>query len=115
MAVADSAQRLNAVTVNLLPGQDVLTVHNMRAKFEALMRGLGCGFLPEPMARAQLAAGRLVQKPTARKAPLAQLHYGWRAEHGALGLGLALQWWLGQLESPATRSALLERHTGLFP
>ena len=115
VAVADSAQRLHAVTVNLLPGQDVLTVHNMRAKLEALMRGLGCGFLPEPMARAQLEAGRLVLKPTARKAPLAQLHYGWRAERGALGLGLALQWWLDQLQSPATRAALLQRHGGLLP
>ena len=27
--------------------------------------------------------------------------------------GLALQWWLQQLESPATRAALLVRHCGL--
>jgi len=26
--------------------------------------------------------------------------------------GLALQWWLQQLESPATRRALIERHAG---
>jgi hypothetical protein len=30
-------------------------------------------------------------------------------------LGLALRWWLSQLESPATRSALIERHSGLLP
>ena len=115
VAVADTAQRLTPVTVNLLPGQDVLTVPNMRTKLEALLRGLGCGYLPEPLARAQIEAGRLVRKDTARAAPLARLHYAWRAERSALGLGRALQWWLGQLESPTTRLALLERHAGLLP
>jgi molybdate transport repressor ModE-like protein len=118
VAVADTAQRLTPLSVNLLPGQDVLTVPSMRAKMEALMRGLGCGFLPEPMARAQLEAGRLVQKETARGIYVARLHYAWRAERsavGALGLGKALQWWLQQLESPTTRKALLERHAGLLP
>jgi hypothetical protein len=41
------------------------------------------------------------------------MHYAWRAERGGTaGLGLALQWWLKQLESPVTRQALLERHAG---
>ena len=115
VAVADTAQRMTPITVNLLPGQDVLTVPSMRSKLEALLRGLGCGFLPEPLARAQLEAGRLVRKETARASPLARLHYAWRAERGALGLGRALQWWLAQLESPVTRMALLERHAGLLP
>ena len=115
VAVADTAQRMTPVTVNLLPGQDVLTVSSMRAKLEALLRGLGCGYLPEPLARAQLEAGRLVRKDTARGNPLARLHYAWRAERGTQGLGRALQWWLGQLDSPTTRLALLERHAGLLP
>ena len=115
IAVADTAQRMNPVTVNLLPGQDVLTVPSMRAKLEALLRGLGAGFVPEPLARSQIEAGRLVLKQTARQAPLARLHYAWRAERGALGLGRALQWWLSQLESPTTRLALLERQAGLLP
>ena len=106
---------MTPVTVNLLAGQDVLTVSSMRAKLEALLRGLGCGYLPEALARAQVEAGRLVQKETARQTPVAQLHYAWRAERGALGLGRALQWWLAQLESPTTRKALLERHGGLLP
>ncbi len=115
VAVADSAQRLTPITVNLLPGQDVLTVPNMRAKIEALLRGLGCGFVPEPMARAQLEAGRLVRRSTARGEFVARMHYAWRAERGAAGLGRALQWWLGQLESPATRRALIERHAAPLP
>jgi len=113
VAVADTAQRLTPMTVNLLPGQDVLTVPNMRMKLEALLRCLGCGFIPEPLARPHLETGTLVQKETARAASPANLHYAWRAERGgALGLGRALQWWLAQLESPATRRALLERHAG---
>ena len=40
VAVADTAQRLTPLTVNLLPGQDVLTVPHMRAKLEAQLRGL---------------------------------------------------------------------------
>jgi DNA-binding transcriptional LysR family regulator len=115
VAVADTAQRLAPMTVNLLPGQDVLTVPNMRAKLEALLRGLGCGYLPEPWARAQIDAGRLVLKPTARAGHVARLFYAWRAERGPLGLGRALQWWLAQLDSPTTRHALIERHAGLLP
>ncbi|MBG6081310.1 DNA-binding transcriptional LysR family regulator [Rubrivivax gelatinosus] len=112
VAVADTAQRMAPVTVNLLPGQDVLTVSSMRTKLDALLRGLGCGFVPEPMARAHLDAGHLVARQTQRGGHTARLHYAWRAERGALGLGRALQWWLGQLESPTTRRALLERHAG---
>lgn len=113
VAVADTAQRLSPVTVNLLPGQDVLTVGSMRAKMEALLRGLGCGFLPEPMVRAHLENGHLVRKETARAAHAVQLHYAWRSERGgSAGLGRALQWWLERLGHDTTRRALLERHAG---
>ncbi len=113
VAVADSAQRMAPLTFNLLPGQDVLTVPTMRLKLEALLRGLGCGFLPEPLARPHLETGTLVSKTTARAALVGEMHYAWRADRaGPLGLGRALQWWLQQLESPTTRRALLERHAG---
>lgn len=116
VAVADTAQRMSPLTVNLLPGQDVLTVHSTEAKIEAIVRCMGCGFVPEPMARCHIDAGRLVVKPVARARREAALGYAWRCGTGPKGqrapLGLALQWWLGQLESPATRKALLERHAG---
>ena len=117
VAVADSAQRLSPLTVNLLPGQDVLTVSSMGDKIEALVRCMGCGFVPEPHARCHIEAGRLVVKPVQRSQQVGQLGYAWRtATTGGKGqrgtLGLALQWWLGQLESPTTRRAMLERHSG---
>ncbi len=117
IAVADSAQRLTRVTVNLLPGQDVLTVSDMRSKIDALLRSLGCGFVPEPMVRDHVAAGRLVVKRVQRDRIEGRFGYAWRtpvaARRGAAKKaqpGLALKWWLEQLESPTTRKALLERH-----
>ena len=117
IAVADSAQRLTRVTVNLLPGQDVLTVSDMRSKIDALLRSLGCGFVPEPMVRDHVAAGRLVVKRVQRDRIEGRFGYAWRtpvaARRGAATKaqpGLALKWWLEQLESPTTRKALLERH-----
>jgi len=115
VAVADTAQRMTPMTVNLLPGQDVLTVPSMRSKLEALLRGLGCGFVPELLARPHLERGCLVRKETARGSNTGTLHYAWRQDRGAAGLGRALQWWLGRLESPTTRLALIERQAGLLP
>ncbi len=110
VAVADSAQRLAPITVNLLPGQDVLTVPSLPAKLEAQLRGLGCGFLPEPLARAHVAAGRLVILRLQRAERAGRFCYAWRATSRRAHCGLALRWWLDQLESPTTRAALLERH-----
>ena len=113
VAVADSAHRLVPLTVNLLPGQEVLTVSDMQAKVEALARGVGCGFVPEPMARDCIAAGRLVVRQVERVLPLPPFGYAWRAPLGRGGnaeLGLALRWWLERLDSATTRRALLDRH-----
>jgi molybdate transport repressor ModE-like protein len=115
VAVADSAQRLAPMTVNLLPGQDVLTVPTIAIKLQALLRGLGCGYVPEPMARPHLEAGRLVARQTTAGTYQATMHYAWRAERGPLGLGKALKWWLDQLESPATQRALLDRQAARLP
>lgn len=115
VAVADSAERLAPITVNLLPGQDVLTVADMRSKIDAQLCGLGCGFVPEPLARADIAAGRLVVKAVQRTRPESRLGYAWRLPTPARAgrkppLGLALRWWLEQLDQARTRHALLQHH-----
>jgi DNA-binding transcriptional LysR family regulator len=114
VAVADSAQRLEPHTVNLLPGQDVFTVASTQAKVEAHLRCLGCGYLAEPIAREHIAAGRLVVKQTQHRPLPARFGYAWRSGNSAQ-TGLALRWWLEQLDSPTTRRALLERHSGPRP
>jgi len=112
VAVADSAQRLSPRTVNLLPGQEVLTVDRLAEKIELQRRGLGCGFVPLPQAQPLIDRGELVVKPTLRGPRAGRIGYAWRCPMGPKGTrrpprGLALQWWLEQLARPATRKALL--------
>lgn len=108
VAVADSAQG-SSVSLGLLAGQPVFTVGSMQAKLQAQLRGLGCGFLPEPLARPYLAAGQLVERQLARPGSSFRLHYAWNGTPQAQA-GRALQWWLAQLRSPTTRAALLQHH-----
>jgi DNA-binding transcriptional LysR family regulator len=112
VAVADSAQRLSPLTVNLLPGQDVFTVSSMAEKIDALERGMGCGHVPEAMVHEALRTKRLLARKTQRPARAAKLAYAWRCTIGSKGrkppAGLALQWWLQQLASAKTRRALLD-------
>src|SRR6187399_2815357 len=116
VAVADSARGLAPLTLNLLPGQDVLTVSDMVAKIDALARGVGCGFVPAAMAREAIDAGRLVVKTVQRAQPMARIGYAWRLPIRREGAsrkaepGLALRWWLDRLEGATTRHALLDRH-----
>lgn len=113
VAVADSAQRLSPLTVNLLPGQEVLTVASLADKIEAQRRGLGGGFVPLHLAQPLIDRGELVVKPTLRPPRLVGMAYAWRCSTGPEGqprppAGLALRWWLEQLGSAATRRALLD-------
>jgi DNA-binding transcriptional LysR family regulator len=127
VAVADSTVNAGAaMTVGLLGGQDVLTVSSMQAKLDAQLRGLGGGFLPEPLARPHLQAGRLVGLALARPPRIIRMGYAWReggpapapaaataADPAAVpsgrgpSQGRALRWWLERLSSPVTRDALL--------
>jgi DNA-binding transcriptional LysR family regulator len=113
VAVADSAQRLSPRTVNLLPGQEVLTVNSMADKIELQRRGLGSGFVPLHLAQPLLDRGELLRKATRRESLQARMGYAWRCAMGAKGerrppSGLALRWWLEQLGSATTRRALLD-------
>jgi DNA-binding transcriptional LysR family regulator len=108
VAVADSVQRGRGLTFGLLSGQDVFTVGSMQAKLDAQLRGLGGGNLPRCMANPYIETGRLE-----RSQRQVSIHYAWRGGKVSTQ-GRALQWWLQQLESPATRAALLEQHRGNF-
>ena len=109
VAVADSVQRGQGQTFGLLSGQDVFTVPTMQAKLDAQLRGMGGGNLPRCMADSYIETGRLVVKRTERAQRQVPLHYAWR-QGKTTTQGRTLQWWLQQLESPATRHALLEEH-----
>ena len=51
-------------------------------------------------------------KKTERGQRQVSVHYAWRGGKSNTS-GRALQWWLQQLESPATRAALLENHRSM--
>lgn len=111
VAAADSSRAGPSMTVNLVGGQDVLTVPTMQAKLAAQLHGLGGGFLPEPMARPYIEAGHLVERRTERVPPVATMHCAWRVRTAGQP-GRGMQWWLEQFEHEGTRRALLERHRG---
>ncbi len=110
VAVSDTTQRGGGMSVNILPGQDVLTVPTMQHKLEAQLRGLGAGFLPLPLAKPYIDAGRLVIKQVDRPTLVLRAAYAWRQPRHASEMGRALKWWLQHLSSSATREALLTHH-----
>ena len=89
IAVADSARKMPARTVGLLMGQDTLTVPSMQAKFDLQVAGLGFGFLPEPIARAAIAHGLLVEKQVEEARRPETFYVAWRSGED----GRALRWW----------------------
>ncbi len=112
IAVADTITRGRGMTIGLLGGQDVFTVATMKDKLDAQLRGLGSGYVPEHMAHAFIETGRLVVKQMDRPQRIVRVNYAWRSAARTTP-GRALAWWLSQLESPATRTALLEQHRGV--
>ena len=79
---------------------------DMPTKLDAQHRGLGVGFLPACLAQPYIDTGRLVVKQVDRAEQQVQSSYAWRKGNRAVQVR-ALQWWLDQLKTPVTRSALL--------
>jgi DNA-binding transcriptional LysR family regulator len=96
VVVADSARNMAPRTVGLLFGQDALTLPTMRLKYDFQVAGFGFGFLPEPSARAAIAAGRLVEKDIEDLRGHETFYIAYRVgEEGA-----ALQWWIERMMQP---------------
>ena len=89
IVVADSARNMAPRTVGLLFGQDALTVPTMQAKMALQIAGMGFGFVPEPCARAAIAAGLLVEKRVEELRAPESFYVAWRT--GEEGAGL--KWW----------------------
>lgn len=109
VVVADTSQELDARTIGLLEGQDVLRVPDIRAKLAAQVAGLGIGHLPRWLAEPEIAAGRLVTKALATTRPATPLHTAWRTRQD----GKALRWFVEELADKGVTSALTEGlHSG---
>jgi len=90
VVAADSSRHLAPRSIGILAGQDTLTVPDLEAKLAAQMAGLGCGYLPAPVAAADITAGRLVIKATDVPRTSARVSAAWRT----LRPGNALAWWI---------------------
>ena len=103
IAAADSSRNLPPRTSGLLSGQDVLTVPDMRSKIRFQRAGLGVGYLPLHLTRADVQAGHLVMKQVVETRIGTPLFIAWRTAQR----GKALAWFLERLEDPARREGLL--------
>lgn len=105
ITVADSARKMAARTVGLLFGQDTLTVPDMQAKYALQVAGIGFGFLPEPCARAALAAGLLIAKEVEEPRQSEVFYLAWRTGED----GAALAWWIDRIRGSDVMLRLIER------
>jgi DNA-binding transcriptional LysR family regulator len=103
VSVADTSRMLPPRTMNILSGQDVLTVSSMQEKAAAHVAGLGVGFLPRPLAEREHAAGRLEIIPVDAPRQAADIAVAWRPGEE----GKALQWFVKRLEDPLVAAELL--------
>jgi DNA-binding transcriptional LysR family regulator len=80
VSVHDSARARAGEHTNLLPGAQVLYVGDFAAKKEALLMGLGIGWMPLPGVEEELARGALVEVPFLPSSRRTfTVHLGWRA------------------------------------
>lgn len=93
VAAADSSRNLPPRTSGILTGQDVLTVPDMQTKLQAQISGLAIGYLPQGMAQAAAAQGRLLIKQVSEPKPLAPVFIAWRQQRPS-EMGKAMQWLL---------------------
>lgn len=109
VAVADSVKQGPGMTLGLLKEQEVFTVATLHDKLQAQLRGIGVGFLPRHLVLPYLLTGEMIEKKVSRERHAVALNFAWRSPHiGNSGNnGLALQWWLKQLESLHTLNALV--------
>src|SRR5574343_1306137 len=102
VVIADTSQELDARTVGLMEGQEVLRVPDIRAKASAQAAGLGIGHLPRWLAEAEIAAGRLVAKQLAEPRQELPINIAWRSRQ----IGRALAWFLERLADADTMQNL---------
>jgi DNA-binding transcriptional LysR family regulator len=111
IVVGDSARNMAPRTVGLLLGQDALTVPTMQLKYAFQLAGVGCGFLPEPCARAAIARGLLVEKQVEETRPPETFYLAWRSGDD----GAALRWWRERMLQPGLFERLCAGLPGALP
>lgn len=94
VVAADTSRRLAPRSLHTLSGQETLTVPDLDTKLAAQVAGLGCGYLPWPLAAAEVATGRLVVKRVENPRGPQRMHAAWQATRP----GNALAWWIDAID-----------------
>ncbi len=88
--IGDTTRHLPHLQYGLLDNRLGLTVPDNAAKVEALLLGLGCGFLPLRVAEPWVRSGQLVVLQVQTPHPPGQSTLAWRSGE----TGRALRWWI---------------------
>lgn len=90
IVAADSSRHSTPLNSGLLDGQTRITVHNLEAKLQAHLAGLGVGFLPKHIAAPYIANKQLISLTVAQPKPTTPIYFVWRKTNQ----GKALEWFL---------------------
>lgn len=97
VAAADSSRNLPPRTSGILSGQDVLTVPDIRSKFDAQILGLGVGYPPQKLAEEHASQGKLIIKQVAEPKTISPTFLAWRNIRKN-SMGKSQQWLLKRFE-----------------
>jgi DNA-binding transcriptional LysR family regulator len=103
IAVSDTAKGFIARTSGILPDQNILTVSHFQEKIEAMLAGVGIGYLPLLMAQSFIDSGQLVQKQVAKLKTTATFSTAWRPSR----VGKGMQWFITKLSDKAVCKKIL--------
>lgn len=82
--------------------RNCLAAPDTEAKLQAILLGIGCGFLPERLARRHVRAGQLVLLRVETPHPPSQSTLAWQAGENGSGL----RWWVERLSRPELAETL---------
>lgn len=102
VVVGDTTRTLPNLPYGLQDNRRSLSVPDQAAKLEAILLGIGCGFLPRRVAQPLVRGGRLVILESEAMHPPGQSSLAWRAGED----GRALRWWIDQLTRPGLAETL---------
>jgi DNA-binding transcriptional LysR family regulator len=94
--LGDTTRALPNLQYGLMHNRLSFCVPDTETKLQAILLGVGVGFLPERLARPHLRAGRLAALSVATPHPPSRCTLAWRSGEN----GRALAWWIDQLRRP---------------
>lgn len=103
IAVADTAKGFLPRTTGILPGQNILTVSNFQEKIDAMLAGLGVGYLPLLMAQSYLDSGAMVLKRVEKLKSKHSFSSAWRPSR----VGKGMEWLINKLSDKTVCKRIL--------